>query len=257
MEEKQLYLFDIDGTLSLGDTWIDGAHELLDTIRSKGKKFVFITNNSTKSVDDYINKFKRMNLDTETSNIMTAGMATCAYLCRNYGDKKIYVVGTKSYVQELKKHGLKITESAEEAQLLLAAYDSELTYQKLVDATHILNRKDTIFIATNPDLVCPDPEGFIPDCGSMCNMLEIASGRKPKYIGKPDTYMLELIFDEYKVEKSQCVVVGDRLYTDILCGYNAGIDTIAVLTGETNLEEINKSTYKPTYIMESVKDIVV
>ena len=255
LTEKQLFLFDIDGTLCLGDMWIDGAKDLLALLKAQGKQYAFLTNNSTKSQQDYVEKFRKMGLAVDKEEILTASMATGILLRDLYPDRKFYALGTRSFREEMGSYGVQLTADPDGAEGLLVAYDAELTYAKLVDACHILNRQELPFMATNPDLVCPDEEGFVPDCGSICQMLENATGRKPRYVGKPGTFMVKYAIKKREMHKSQAIFVGDRMYTDILCGVKAGIDTVAVLTGEVQEKDLVRYEYQPTYAYPSVKEI--
>ena len=255
LTDKQLFLFDIDGTLCLGDTWIDGARELLALLKAQGKHYLFLTNNSTKSQLDYVEKFQKMGLTVDKEEILTASMATGILLRDLYPNRKFYALGTRSFEEEMRSYGVELTTDPAEAEGLLAAYDAELTYGKLVDACHILQRAELPFIATNPDLVCPDEVGFVPDCGSICQMLENATGRKPRYVGKPSSFMVKYALQKQKMHKSQAVFVGDRMYTDILCGVKAGVDTIAVLTGEVQEKDLLQYEYQPIYVYPSVKEV--
>lgn len=255
LTDKQLFLFDIDGTLCLGNTWIDGAKELLTLLEKQGKQYLFLTNNSTKSQEDYMEKFRNMGFPVKKDVILTASMATGIYVQNLYPDLKMYALGTQSFQKEMKKYGLKLTNDPKEATGLLVAYDTELTYQKLVNACRILKKGEVPYIATNLDLVCPDEYGFVPDCGSICQMLENATGRRPEYIGKPGSFMVEYALRKCQKQLSQSAFVGDRMYTDILCGVKTGMDTIAVLTGELKEKELSQYPYKPMYLYPSVKEI--
>jgi len=173
LKQKKLFLFDIDGTLAVGDTLYEGSAELLDHIRSIGGKAYYITNNSTKSGRDYVEKFRSsFHLETTEDQFITSGYMTLRFLQEHYADRNVFVLGTASFITELRKNGLHIVETAQEGiSCVVAAYDSELTYDKLVQACKVLSAADVPFYATNPDLCCPIDFGFIPDCGAICNML--------------------------------------------------------------------------------------
>lgn len=254
LKDKKLFLLDIDGTVSIGEKFIDGAMDFLNYISSVGK-YIFITNNSTKGTDDYIEKFSKMGLKTGPSNFITAVNASVFYLKKNYMGKKIFICGTKSFINELEKNNINYTEKFEtDISAVLIAFDSELRYEKIYNVCRILSETNADYIATNPDLVCPAPFGFIPDCGSICSMISAAVKKEPVFIGKPSVLMADMCLEETGYSKDETIIVGDRLYTDILIGVNAKIDTAAVLTGETNSKEIFASDYKPTYIFRSVKE---
>ena len=187
LKKKKLFLFDIDGTLAVGDTLYEGSAELLAHIESIGGKSYFITNNSTKSGADYVEKFRSaFGLQTTEDQFITSGYMTLRFLKSQYGDKKIFVLGTASFVSELRKNGLYITETAEDGiDCVVVAYDSELTYDKLIQVSKVLLTMEVPFYGTNPDLRCPIDFGFIPDCGAICNMITATTDKIPVYLGKP------------------------------------------------------------------------
>lgn len=257
LKKKKAFLFDIDGTLSVGTTLFDGSKDLLDYIEKIGGKAYYITNNSTSSTLAYIEKFANWNIKTDESQFVTAGNVSINYLKENYAKSKIYVVGTASYVSELKKNDLNVTEQPDEdCQVVLVAFDNELKYEKLYGACKLLSEKDIPFLATNPDLCCPAPFGFVPDCGSICMMIENSVKARAEYLGKPNKCVVEMCLSEGGFSKEEAIVLGDRLYTDIACGINAGVDTCALLTGETTLEEISESEYKPDLVFKNISEFL-
>ena len=257
LSKKKLFLFDIDGTLSVGDTLFDGSRELLEYIEKIGGRAYYITNNSTKSNGDYVEKFARWNLTTEEEQFVTSGYMAIRYLKENFRDQKIFVLGTKSYLTELRKQGIVVTEEVEEdVTCVLAAYDSELNYQKLEKACELLYRKEVAYLATNPDLCCPTPFGFIPDCGAICNMLEAAVYRKPRYLGKPSREVVELCLKRSGFSREETLVVGDRLYTDIACGIEGKAQTCLLLTGEAKREDLQDTVYPPDYCFGTVRELL-
>lgn len=257
LSKKKLFLFDIDGTLSVGDTLFDGSRELLEYIEKIGGRAYYITNNSTKSNGDYVEKFARWNLTTEEEQFVTSGYMAIRYLKENFRDQKIFVLGTKSYLAELRKQGIVVTEEVEEdVTCVLAAYDSELNYQKLEKACELLYRKEVAYLATNPDLCCPAPFGFIPDCGAICNMLEAAVYRKPRYLGKPSREVVELCLKRSGFSREETLVVGDRLYTDIACGIEGKAQTCLLLTGEAKREDLQDTIYPPDYCFGTVRELL-
>ncbi len=256
LKDKKLFLFDIDGTIAVGDTLYEGSAELLAYIDRIGGKSYFITNNSTKSGEDYVTKFDDcFGLKTTEDQFITSGYMTIQFLKENFADKKIFVLGTESFIEELKKNNLTVTEQPEtDIDCILVGYDSELTYAKLVNACQALSTTDVPFYATNPDLCCPIDFGFIPDCGAICDMLTSSTGKKPIYLGKPSRKVCDVCINMSGFTPEETIVVGDRLYTDIACGINAGVETCVVYTGEATPEEVAESQYKPDYIYDTIKD---
>lgn len=257
LKEKKLFLFDIDGTLAVGNTLFSGSRELLSYIEAIGGKSYFITNNSTKSGADYVQKFEEsFGLKTTEDLFITSGFMTIQFLLENFKNRKIFVMGTSSFLTELKKNGLLITqESDSDIACVVAAYDSELTYDKLVVTCQVLSTMDVPFYATNPDLCCPIDFGFIPDCGAMCNMITEATGKSPVYLGKPSKSVVEVCLEASGFSKDETLVVGDRLYTDIACGINAGVETCVVYTGEAQPDDILDTQFCPTYCFSTIEDL--
>ncbi len=255
LAEKKLFLFDMDGTVYKEEKIFDGTLDLLSYIEEIGGKYVFITNNSSRSVADYIRKVKGMGIQTDADHFFTSTQATVRYLRKHFPGRRIYCQGTHSLIEELKNSGICVTEQVEDdVDMVLVGFDTELTSAKLRKTCELLQR-GIPFVATNPDLRCPVSFGFIPDCGAICNMIEAATERKPVYIGKPEPVMVHSVREKYGYKPEETAVIGDRLYTDIAAGLNAGVMTVCVLTGETTKDDIKKSDIKPKLTFESVKEL--
>ena len=198
-----------------------------------------------------------MGIKADESNFYTSTQASAAYLKKNYPDALVFAMGTDSFLKELDKLGIKyVTEVTSEAKVVLMGYDNELNYEKLTNICKMLTLYDLPFIATNPDLVCPVSFGYVPDCGSVAIMIKNATGKYPVFIGKPEPTMIEFVMEKFGYSKEETVVLGDRIYTDIASGINAGVDTILVLSGEATLETLEAENRKPTYVYENVRTLI-
>lgn len=258
LKRKKLFLFDIDGTIALSEDVIDGTYELLDYIKRIGGKAIYITNNSSKSTADYVEKFRKMKIEAAPEDFVTAGSFTLSYLSEHHAGDLIYAMATESYVRELQKAGLSITKEADEAaDLVLTAFDTELTYAKIEGACRLLSdlQKERIWLATNADLRCPVSFGMIPDCGSICNMISAAVDREPTYLGKPAPGLVNYSMEKTGFSKEETLVVGDRIYTDIACGENAGVETCLVCTGEAKAEDVKGAANRIDFCFPSVKEL--
>ena len=257
LRSMKLFLFDMDGTLYLGDRLYSFTTELLQTIRQKGGKYLFMTNNSSKSVEDYIKKLHKLGIESTREDFITSSQATAYYLHKYHEGQKLYVCGTESLKAELRMEGFTVTENMDEVECIVMGFDTELTFQKLHDVSYLLlTKKDLPYIATNPDLVCPTEFGSVPDCGSVCIMIENATGKKPVVIGKPSPLMPELVMERLGITKEQTCVVGDRIYTDVKSGLNAGITGILVMSGETTPQILAESADKPHLVLEDAGEIL-
>ena len=257
IKNVKLFLFDMDGTLYLGDRLYDFTPELLAQIKLSGGKYMFMTNNSSKSVVDYIKKLDRLGIKAEYDDFITSSQATAYYLEKNYKGSCLYVCGTESLKEELRRGGFEVTDDLEKVDLIVMGFDTELTFKKLHDVSYLLlTRKDIPYIATNPDYVCPTEFGSVPDCGSVCDMLYNVSKRRPIFIGKPEPLMPILAMEKTGYSKEETAVIGDRIYTDIKSGLNAGVLSILVMSGETTVDILNASEEKPHLVLESGKEIL-
>lgn len=255
IKNKKLWLLDMDGTLYLENDLFENCIEFLNCIKEKGGKYLFLTNNSSKSTDKYVEKLSKLGINAYEDDFLTSTNATILYL-KSKGYKKIYAFGTKSFVKQLKDADLCVTENVEEGiDCLCISNDTELTFKKLDDASILLLNDKIDYIATNPDWVCPTSYGYVPDCGSFCQMLENAVKRKPRFIGKPEPEMALLAMEKSGYKKDETVIVGDRIYTDIACGINAGIYSALVMSGESTQKTIDESETKPTAIFENISEI--
>ena len=257
VRQVKLYLFDMDGTLYLGDRLYDFTVELLKTIRQTGGKYLFMTNNSSKSVEDYVKKLASLGIEATREDFMTSSQATAFYLKQNHPGKTLYVCGTRSLIAELESEGFTVTTDLDKVECVVMGFDTELTFQKLHDVSYLLlTRKDLPYIATNPDLVCPTEFGSVPDCGSVCIGIKNATGREPIVIGKPSPPMPQLAMAKLGFSCDQTAVVGDRIYTDVKSGLNAGCTGILVLSGESTLQTLAESEDKPHLVLEDASAIL-
>ena len=258
--EKKLFLFDMDGTVYLDETLFDGVPALLQQIENNGGRYVFITNNSSKSVFDYVQKMHRMGLVKITEeHFFTSAQATLLLLKERHKNDLIYVQGTASLVEEYKASGLQITTTyTPQAGAIVVAFDPEFTGEKVRTTCKMLTKHDLPYYATNPDWVCPVDFGYIPDCGAMCQSFQRATGKTPVFIGKPQATMILEMMKKFGVSAKDTLVIGDRLYTDIASGNNAKVDTVCVLSGETTLADVEKAdgVEKPTFVFSHVKELV-
>ena len=255
LQGKKLFLLDMDGTLYLDDDLFPGTLDFLQQVKENGGRYLFLTNNSSKSVSAYVEKLARLGIKATPEDFFTSTMAACVYLRKNYTGKRIYAAGTTSFRRELEEAGFPITDRLEEdVDCLLMGNDNELTFQKLEDACILLGRGVT-YLATNPDWVCPTAFGYVPDCGAVCEMLWRSTGRRPYFIGKPEPAMAQLAMEKWQATPEETVLIGDRIYTDIACGVNAGIDTILVFSGETTKEVYEASDVKPTFTAADIAEI--
>ena len=253
LNDAKLFLLDMDGTLYLGDDVIDGAHDFICTLEETGRKYIYLTNNSSRAGEDYIPRLRGLGFPCEKENIFTSGMATVMYLREKHPDARVFPVGTAAFCRELEQGGVNLTE--DDADVVVVGFDTELSYRKLELAVKYL-RRGAHFVAANPDWVCPMPhDEVLPDCGSICALLTASTGAKPYYIGKPNREMVDIISRKTGVANENIACVGDRLYTDIAVAQNAGAISICVLSGESCMEDIAAAERKPDMIFPSVKEL--
>ncbi len=253
VEKLRYFLLDMDGTIYMGANPIPGAAEFIQALRDTDRKFLFFTNNPTKDAAQYSEKLSAMGIDAEPEDILTSGAATARYLMKATAYRRAFVLGNDSFEAELTRAGMTVVD--ENPDVVVLAFDTTLTYEKLRRASRFL-LDDVPYIATNPDLVCPTPDGPIPDCGSMAALLEKATGRTPKYIGKPNAEMAQMGMDKLGADPAHTAMVGDRLYTDMAMAHQTGITSILVLSGEATREDVKAIDTPPDVVVDSVADLI-
>ena len=249
--QKRLFLLDMDGTIYLDDCLFPGVLPFLEALGKAGGRHLFLTNNSSRSVDDYVRRLEGMGVPARREDFLTSVDALIAHLRGRPPYRRCYAFGTAGFRRQLAEAGIPVTDRREEdVDCLLIGFDTELTFRKLEDACILLNR-GVDFIAANPDWVCPTWYGAVPDCGSVCEMLRRATGRRPQFIGKPEPAMALLALERTGMPAEAAVMVGDRMYTDIAAGANAGIDTVFVLSGEGTMADAAAGP-PPTWIFDGI-----
>lgn len=258
LNQIELFMLDMDGTIYNEDVLISGAVEFFDLLNEQGKHYVFMTNNSSKGKEAYLEKLHRLGIKASEKNIVSSVNVAVKYLKEHKPDAKIYLVGTESLKRELTNEGFNVVSvdyRKNDVDYVLLGFDTELNYDKILGACYYVSR-GYAYIATNCDLKCPVLENkFIPDCGAIAKMIELAADRTPIFLGKPDRAIVELAASEWHIPIEKIACVGDRLYTDIAVGINAGALSICVLTGEATKHEIEISEYRPDYCFDSIYEL--
>lgn len=256
LEQIQLFVLDMDGTFYLGDRILDGALDFISRVEAVGKQFLFFTNNSSKSPELYIEKLGKMGCRIDRSQIITSGDVTIGYLKRHYRDKLVYLMGTPALEQNFKQAGIRLAGACQDqaVDVVVVGFDTTLTYDKLSFACSAV-RNGAVFLATHLDINCPTEDGFIPDCGAICEAISLSTGKRPKFLGKPFPETLEMVLEATGQKAQSTAFVGDRLYTDVACGVNNNAVGILVLTGEAGLSDVETSQVKPDGIYASLGEM--
>ncbi|NOZ82502.1 MAG: HAD-IIA family hydrolase [Euryarchaeota archaeon] len=250
------YIFDMDGVLYRGSEPVPGAAEAIERLKRKGRRIVFVSNNSTLSREDYAEKIQEMGLPIEERELIPATYATARYVAERYGGRRVYAVGALGLMKELLRAGIRLTQQPAKAEVLVTGSDPDISYQKLSNATAMLLR-GCPWVSTNADKLYPSEKGILPGTGAVVGALQYITGREPVVIGKPSKPIMEQALEVLGVPKEECLMVGDIIESDVLAGRNVGVDTALVLTGVTRREDVEASQVKPDYVIESIAELEV
>ena len=245
LADIRLFLLDMDGTVYLGSRLLPGSLDFLRYLGETGRDHLFLTNNSSRNADYYAQKLTKLGWPAQPGEILTSGEATALYLGGLKPSARVYLLGTPDLETEFAAHGFVLTD--ENPDYVVLGFDMTLTYDKLVRACDLV-RGGVPFIATHPDLNCPTETGYIPDCGAMTALITASTGVTPKVIGKPNREIIDAMFRKKPVRRDQVAMVGDRLYTDIVMGHNAGVTSVLVLSGEAKESDIPAAPVKPDHV---------
>ena len=252
MNRPAAYILDLDGVVYRGRTVIPGACKSIDRLRSSGSRVVFLTNNATRTRESIARRLEDMEIPCNAGDVISSAYAASVYISEQYGSSTIYPVGEQGLVEELELAGHTINRM--NADYVVAGLDREFTYEKLTRALDLLI-SGAGFIATNNDAMLPTEHGFLPGAGSIVAAIQAASGVVPDVIGKPNKPIMDVLLREYGVRSEECVMVGDRLETDILAGIRAGMRTMLVLTGASGIADIKSSGIRPDTVLDSIADL--
>lgn len=254
LRQKKYFAIDMDGTIYLGQTLFPFTRQFLTELEQKGRQFIFLTNNSSKAPEDYQMKLQKMGLEIQSSQIYTSGEATIEYLRQYHPEQRIFLAGTRPLINQFKQAGIRIVEEKPDAVVL--GFDLDFNYQKLTRVCDFI-REGCPFIATHPDLNCPlENRRMLPDCGALSAAITAATGIHPIFIGKPNPTMLQGLIKRFDCKRDELAIIGDRLMTDIQMGRNFDIFSILVLTGETQLADLQNSPVQPDLVLERIVDLI-
>lgn len=254
LKSVRCFALDMDGTIYLGERWIDGAKEFLAKIEESGRSYVFVTNNSSKNASVYVEKLSKMGLSVGEEKIVTSGQATIYYLKQHFDGKKVFLLGNALLQEEFVQAGILLEDA--HPDVVVTAFDTSLDYQKMCKVCDFV-REGLPYLATHPDYNCPTETGFIPDAGAIHAFIHASAFRYPdRIIGKPNEDIIEYLTNRVKIQRSQIAMAGDRLYTDVAAGANNGLKSILVLSGEAQIADAEGSEVVPDLIFDSVKEII-
>ena len=250
---------DMDGTIYMGDSLFPYTIPFLERLKRMNISYSFLTNNPSKSLDDYLQKLAKMGIQATEEEMYTTTVATIDYIKAHYPSaRRLFLLGTPSMISQFEKAGFVSTadDANDVPDLIVAAFDLTLTYSRLCRAAWWISQ-GIPYIATNPDKVCPtNLPTVLVDCGSICKCLEHATGRQPDItLGKPDPNMLIGILQQKHLRPDEIAMVGDRIYTDIAMAQNAGAVGVLVLSGETTIEVANSAPNPPDVIVANIGEL--
>lgn len=249
VSQLKMILFDLDGTVYHDDVLIGNAKQTFQKLRDNGIQIVYLTNNSSCTKNEYVEKLTKIGIFDKTDIIYSSLDCAVDFLNKYKNGKTVYAVATKKVKEFLSKNGIKLSNKAD---IVLLTFDKELNYKKIVKANELI-ANGSEYIVTHPDFVCPTKGVSIPDVGSFIELFKASNGKTPSIvIGKPYRYMAEFLLEKLKFSNENVAMVGDRIYTDIQFGVNSKITSILVLSGETTLEQYKSGNVNADYVLQDI-----
>lgn len=249
-------ILDVDGTVVRGDVALPGAPEALDALSEAGVRRLFLSNNPAKEPAAYERRFERAGLSVSREEVLTSGVVTTRYLLDEHADDALFVVGDPALVDQFEDAGLTVVDAGEDADAVVASLDRTFDYDDVCEAMWTLRGTDVAFYGTDPDMVIPAAERDVPGSGAVINAIAGPAGRTPdRILGKPAETTRRMALDALDVAPEECLVVGDRLDTDIALGARAGMTTALVRTGVTGDAELEASDVTPDYVLDDIGDL--
>jgi NagD protein len=249
------YIFDLDGTVYLGDTLLPGAVDLFARLRRDGRRVAFLSNNPTKNREQYVAKLTKLGLQASLAEVVNTTYVMVEWLRANAPGATVYPISEQPLIDELTAAGFPISERAGEVQFVIASFDRTFVYHKLQVAFDAI-RAGARLLATNPDRFCPVPGGGEPDAAAIIAAIEACTNTRCEVnVGKPSPIMARTVSAMLQLPPRRCLMVGDRLMTDIAMGAEAGMDTALVLTGDSTRADLPAAPHQPTYILNDLTEL--
>ncbi len=246
------FIFDLDGTVYLSDRLIPGADRVIRRLRKSERKVVYLSNKPVQTREDYAAKLTRLGIPTRPEEVVNSTLVMINYLKREAPRARVYVVGEPPFVDEVKRAGFVVTEEPKEIDYVIVAFDRTFDYRKLNISFQAI-KLGAHFVATNPDRTCPVEGGEIPDCAGMIAAIEAVTQKKVEVIvGKPSPFIVQTALEVMGLRPGECILIGDRLETDIKMGKDSGITTALVLTGVTDEKALKESSIQPDFVFQSI-----
>lgn len=256
MKRYDGYIFDLDGTVYLGDSLLPGAGETISRLRAQGKRTVFLSNNPTRTRADYANRLTHLGLPTPPEDVINSSFVMVDFLQQQMPGARLFVVGEISLCAELEAAGFALAQTADSVDAVIASFDRTFDYHKLQIAFDAI-RAGARFFATNADRYCPVPGGGQPDAAAMIAAIEACTNTQVEaVVGKPSLFMAQAILRLLDLPAPRCLMTGDRLETDVLLGVNAGMSTALTLTGVTDETSARRAPIQPTYLLRTLADLL-
>ncbi len=252
----EAYVFDLDGTVLLGEQLLPTVAETVARLREAGRRILFLTNNPTKSPANYASALTAMGVPTEADHVVTSALVLVDHLRGLMPGARLMVIGEAALIQALETAGFEIVTEARRTDALIASFDRTFDYAKLQGAFDAV-RTGARFFATNGDRYRPTPEGGEPDAASVIAAIEACTSRKcEQIVGKPSALTSRYLLERLTLNPDQCLLVGDRLETDVAMALQAGMSAALVLTGATLMADAALSPIKPTYVVNRLSDLL-
>jgi NagD protein len=250
------YIFDLDGTVYLGESLLPTAKATITRLRELGKRTVFLSNNPTHTRESYSQKLTRLGLPTPAADILNSSLVMVNFLKTHCPTARLFVIGEEPLQNDLRQAGFELVEDAGSTDAVIASFDRTFVYRKLQVAFDAI-RAGARFFATNADRYCPVPGGGEPDAAAIIAAIEACTDvRCEAVVGKPSRYTIDAVLDLVQLPASECVMTGDRLETDIQMGLNAGMSAALALTGATTEAMLAQSDIQPTYVLHQLGDLL-
>lgn len=253
LKQIKCFVLDMDGTIYLGNRLFPETRPFLEAVENSGRNYCFFTNNSSKNFRSYINKLSSMGISIEDAQMLISNGVMTGWLLKNRPGEKAYVVGTPDLEEAVAESGIRI--DRENPDYVLLGFDTTLTYEKLCRACDFIRSGKAVY-GLNPDFNCPTETGFIPDCGSIAALIKASTGVQCEFFGKPSRHTLNYLLQKTGCREEEMAIVGDRLYTDIATADGTNVTSILVLSGESTLEDVDKSPVKPDFIFDNIGGII-